>query len=346
MTIKYLPVIPPNLRPIVKLQDKTIIITDLNILYSKIINTNNKLKKIKRMLVPENFLHNELNALQEDVNLLIDNKKNKNKQKLKSITNRLEGKKGRFRENLLGKTVDYSGRSVITVEPKLRLQECGIPIEIALELFQPQILKKLLQLKVVANIRQGKKKIKLKQNIILIILEKITKNNLILLNRAPTLHRISLQSFQPILTEDFSIKLHPLVCSAFNADFDGDQMGIHIPLSLKSQAEARILMISKNNCNSPATGNSNLSLSQDMVLGCYFLTTENNSLNQLFKRIKIYNTITKPLTDYFSNKIKIHDYIWINQEKNKENTQFIKIKKHKKKFNQMKFILRYKTTIR
>jgi DNA-directed RNA polymerase subunit beta' len=341
MTIKYLPVIPPNLRPIIKLQDKTIIITDLNILYNKIINTNNKLKKIKRMLVPENFLHNELNSLQENVNLLIDNKKN---QKLKSITNRLEGKKGRFRENLLGKTVDYSGRSVITVEPKLNLHQCEIPIEIAIELFQPHILKKLLQLKIVNNIRQGKKKIKSKQNIILIVLKKITKNYPILLNRAPTLHRISIQSFQPILTEDFSIKLHPLVCSAFNADFDGDQMGIHIPLSLKAKAEAQILMISKNNCNSPATGNSNLLLSQDMVLGCYFLTTESNSLNQILKHIKIYNTLKKPLNDYYKNKVKIHDYIWIREGKKQKNNDYIKIKKRIKNFNLIKFIVRFKIT--
>nr|AEW13012.1 RNA polymerase beta' subunit [Strombomonas acuminata] len=216
MIIYNLPVLPPNLRPVVKLQDKTLITTDLNFLYAKIVNINNKINKLRKMLVPEPFLINEKYTLQ------------------------IQGKRGRFRENLLGKTVDYSGRSVIIVEPNLKLNECGIPEEM----------------------------------------------HAILLNRAPTLHRvIGIQAFQPKIISCKSIKLHPLVCSAFNADFDGDQMGVHIPLSLKTQAEARLIMISANNCTSPATGQPNILPSQDMILGCYYLTVENTRLYYLLQRV-------------------------------------------------------------
>nr|YP_009503400.1 RNA polymerase beta' subunit [Euglena clara]AXA45458.1 RNA polymerase beta' subunit [Euglena clara] len=320
MIIKYLPVLPPNLRPIVKLQDKSIIITDLNFLYGDIITINNKITKLRKMHVPETFLSNEKYILQEKVNKLIKNekaqkfltkkKKEEKVQNLKSLTKNLQGKRGLFRENILGKTVDYSGRSVIIVEPNLKLAECGIPKEIRIELLQPFILKKLLQLKIVNSIREGKKVLKEDK----IIINKIIEKHYVLLNRAPTLHRIGIQAFQPLITLEKAIQLHPLVCSAFNADFDGDQMGIHIPLSLKAQSEARTLMISTNNFSSPATGQPNISPSQDMVLGCYFLTIENGSLSYLLKKIVRvnYNNIIKAINEYKKENLTIHDYIWIN----------------------------------
>nr|YP_010700365.1 RNA polymerase subunit beta' [Flexiglena variabilis]WCH63513.1 RNA polymerase subunit beta' [Flexiglena variabilis] len=226
MTLIYLPVLPPNLRPILKLQDGTIVTADINFLYSKILNSNNRIEKLKKMQVSEIFLRNEKCLLQESEEL-----QHLRKKPLKSISSTIKGKHGRLRENLLGKTVDYSARSVIVVEPKLKLHQ-------------------------------------------------------FLLNRAPTLHRVGIQSFIPKLTSKKSIKLHPLVCSAFNADFDGDQMGIHIPLSLKSQSEARILMLSANNCTSIATGKASIVPSQDMVLGCYYLTSENTSIFYLTKPIE------------------------------------------------------------
>nr|YP_007317179.1 beta' subunit of RNA polymerase [Monomorphina aenigmatica]AFZ88781.1 beta' subunit of RNA polymerase [Monomorphina aenigmatica] len=312
MTIKYLPVLPPNTRPIVKLQDNTIITTDLNFLYAKVIDSNNKINKLRKMSVPETFLNNEKLILQENVDNLINNDTNKNISKinqksLKSLSKIIQGKRGRFRENLLGKTVDFSGRSVIVVEPKLKINQCGLPKEIALELFQPFIIKKLIELKIIKTIRDGKNILNLKSEISLRILEKLSKTHTILLNRAPTLHRLGIQSFEPILINGKAIQLHPLVCSAFNADFDGDQMGIHIPLSLKAQTEARVLMISSNNCNSPATGQPNIVPSQDMILGCYFLTIENTSLYYLLQNIlrltikAHFNKIKllKPIENYF-----------------------------------------------
>lgn len=233
--------------------------------------------------------------------------------------------------------MDYSGRSVITVEPTLKLNECGIPIEIAIELFQPYLLKKLLQLKIVTTIRQGKKKISSREGIVLLLLKKVIEKHTILLNRAPTLHRVGIQAFQPKLTNEMSLKLHPLVCSAFNADFDGDQMGIHIPLSLKAQAEARVLMISNNNCTSPANGTSNILLSQDMVLGCYFLTTENNSLQKILKKIKVYNNINKALNDYKLNIIRIQDFVWIKYKIKKY--KFTLINRENKKIKKFHFIV-------
>lgn len=234
MTIKILPVLPPNIRPIIKLEDKRVITTDLNQLYSKIININNKITKLKKMLIQEKYLNNEKSILQDNVNeLILQNKKIKTNKTLKSLTKRIEGKKGRFRENLLGKTVDYSGRSVITIEPKLKLKQCTIPEEIAFELFQPQIIKHLIRIKIAKTVRDAKKAIKLKKALVLQILKNILEKNLVLLNRAPTLHKLGIQAFQAKLNKEQVIQLHPLVCSAFNADFDGDQMGLHLPISLK-----------------------------------------------------------------------------------------------------------------
>nr|YP_009389109.1 RNA polymerase beta' subunit [Euglena archaeoplastidiata]AKR17882.1 RNA polymerase beta' subunit [Euglena archaeoplastidiata] len=330
MTIKYLPVLPPNLRPIVKLHDNTIITTDLNFLYSKIVNSNNKIIKLRSMNVPETFLNNEKYSLQETVDKLINNEKetfNLSKKPLKSLSKILQGKKGRFRENLLGKTVDYSGRSVIIVEPLLELKQCGIPIKMSTELFQPLIIKKMLQLKIINTIKDGKNKIKKEGKIIHEILNKIIKNVRILLNRAPTLHRVGIQAFQPVLNNSKALQLHPLVCSAFNADFDGDQMGVHLPLTLKSQSESRILMISSNNCTSPATGQPNILPSQDMVLGCYFLTTQNISLTYLLDNIKCFFNEEKIIKSYEKNKINIHTYVWIISNIETNVTKIIKLKK-------------------
>nr|YP_009145447.1 RNA polymerase beta' subunit [Monomorphina parapyrum]AKL78920.1 RNA polymerase beta' subunit [Monomorphina parapyrum] len=344
MTIKYLPILPPNLRPIVKLQDNTIITTDLNFFYSKIIDSNNKIIKLRKMSVPENFLNNEKLILQENVDKLINNESKKNtktanQNSLKSLSKIIQGKRGRFRENLLGKTVDYSGRSVIIVEPKLNINQCGLPKEITTELFQPFIIKKLLQLKIVSSIREGKQRINYKKDkLIDQILKKITKKVRILLNRAPTLHRLGIQAFQPKITEEKAIKLHPLVCSAFNADFDGDQMGIHIPLSLKTQAESRVLMISSNNCNSPATGSPNLVPSQDMILGCYFLTIENTSLFYLLQKVLCFNNFETLLIDYKKKNIELHSYIWLYTKNEKIKNKRILIKKINKKKLKRNFV--------
>lgn len=337
MIISFLPVLPAGLRPILKLEDNTIVTSDLNFLYSEIIKYNNKIEFFEKMLAPKKLIRKETKNLQEAVDTLINNGKNgktiknsNNNTPLKSLTDIINGKHGRFRENLLGKTVDYSGRAVIIVEPKLQLTECSIPIEMAIELFQPFILKKLIQLKVVKSIREGKKKISKKDILTTKILKILTKKHPILLNRAPTLHRLGIQAFLPNLSSDKSIRLHPLVCSAFNADFDGDQMGVHLPISLKSQSEARVLMISSNNCILPATGQPNIIPSQDMILGCYFLTIENTNLFYLLKKIKCYFEVKKALEEYNKEKVMLHSYIWIYLNERKKNKS-IKIKKNKTK---------------
>nr|YP_009540853.1 RNA polymerase beta' subunit [Phacus inflexus]AYQ93291.1 RNA polymerase beta' subunit [Phacus inflexus] len=329
MTIKFLPVLPPELRPLMKLQDNVIVSSDFNILYAKIINSNNRIIQLKNMKINEKFLKKEKQILQESIDSLIDKSQTKSKKKLKSLTKTIKGKHGRIRENLLGKTVDYSARSVITVEPKLKINECGIPIDILLELFQPILIKKIIQLKLANNIKEAKKEINKKNVIQIKLLKKIIFKYPILLNRAPTLHRIGIQSFQPIMTKQKSIKLHPMVCAAFNADFDGDQMGIHLPLSLKGQAESRTLMISSNNCTLPATGESNLNPSQDMILGCYFLTNENINLFYLLEKIRYFKNIKKALISYKKKELEIHSFIWIN-EKNRY-LKKIKISKIKSK---------------
>nr|YP_009538723.1 RNA polymerase beta' subunit [Lepocinclis ovum]AYQ93717.1 RNA polymerase beta' subunit [Lepocinclis ovum] len=327
IAIRFLPVLPPELRPIIKLQDNTIITSDLNYLYQNIINTNNRISQLYKMQVSEKFIIVEKIKLQLTINEFITKDTNL-KNTLKSLSKILKGKTGRIRENLLGKTVDYSARSVIGVEPKLKISECAIPIEVDKELFQSLIIKKLLQIKVSKNIREAKKIITRESQFILNLINKTIKNMRILLNRAPTLHRIGIQSFKPILTNCKIIKLHPLVCTAFNADFDGDQMGIHIPLSLKAQAEARTLMLSTSNSTLPSTGKPNMTLSQDMVLGCYYLTSENTSIFYLLKKIKYYKNKKECLIEYKKNKISIHSYIWICIKEKKD--KIIKINTNKK----------------
>ena len=281
MILSVLPVIPPGLRPMVQLDGGRFATSDLNELYRRVITRNNRLLKLIEIYAPDIIVTNEKRMLQEAVDTLIDNGRrgreavNINNRALKSLADIIEGKQGRFRQNLLGKRVDYSGRSVIIVGPSLKLHQCGLPYEIAIELFQPFIVHEFISLGYATNLKGAKKIIQKNKLITWKLLENIMENHPILLNRAPTLHRLGIQAFSPILVEGRAIQLHPLVCPAFNADFDGDQMAVHLPLSLESQSEARLLMLAPHNFLSPATGQPILSPSQDMVIGCYYLTTNN-----------------------------------------------------------------------
>ena len=276
--IQYLPIIPPELRPLVPLDGGRFASSDLNDLYRRVIIRNNRLKRLLEIKAPEVILRNEKRMLQEAVDSLFDNSRKSNAVKaeggraLKSLSDILKGKQGRFRQNLLGKRVDYSGRSVIVVGPTLKLHECGIPKGMAAELFKPFIIRKLIERGIVKTVKSAKKLVDKKEPIIWEILENILKGHPVLLNRAPTLHRLSIQSFQPTLVEGKAIQLHPLVCSAFNADFDGDQMAVHVPLSQQAILEAQILMLSSHNMLNPLDGSPIMLPSQDMVLGLYYLT--------------------------------------------------------------------------
>lgn len=281
MILNVIPVIPPDLRPMVQLDGGRFATSDLNDLYRRVINRNNRLARLQEILAPEIIIRNEKRMLQEAVDALIDNGRRgrtvvgANNRPLKSLSDIIEGKQGRFRQNLLGKRVDYSGRSVIVVGPKLKIHQCGLPREMAIELFQPFVIHRLIRQGLVNNIKAAKKLIQRGDARIWDVLEEVIEGHPVMLNRAPTLHRLGIQAFEPILVEGRAIQLHPLVCPAFNADFDGDQMAVHVPLSLESQAEARLLMLACNNILSPATGLPIVTPSQDMVLGCYYLTAEN-----------------------------------------------------------------------
>ncbi len=283
MIIKYLPVIPPDLRPLVPLDGGRFASSDLNDLYRRVIIRNNRLKRLLEIKAPEVILRNEKRMLQEAVDSLFDNSRKANAVKaeggraLKSLSDILKGKQGRFRQNLLGKRVDYSGRSVIVVGPSLKLHECGIPKGMAAELFKPFIIRKLIERGIVKTVKSAKKLVDWKDPVIWDILENILKGHPVLLNRAPTLHRLSIQSFQPVLIEGKAIQLHPLVCSAYNADFDGDQMAVHVPLSQPAILEAQMLMIASHNMLNPQNGTPITLPSQDMVLGLYYLTKEAHS---------------------------------------------------------------------
>ncbi|QQE65926.1 DNA-directed RNA polymerase subunit gamma [Leptolyngbya sp. BL0902] len=283
MVLDVIPVIPPDLRPMVQLDGGRFATSDLNDLYRRVINRNNRLARLQEILAPEIIVRNEKRMLQEAVDALIDNGRRgrtvvgANNRPLKSLSDIIEGKQGRFRQNLLGKRVDYSGRSVIVVGPKLQIHQCGLPREMAIELFQPFVIHRLIRQGVVNNIKAAKKMIQHSDNSDTVweVLEEVIESHPVMLNRAPTLHRLGIQAFEPILVEGRAIQLHPLVCPAFNADFDGDQMAVHVPLSLEAQAEARLLMLASNNVLSPATGQPIITPSQDMVLGCYYLTADN-----------------------------------------------------------------------
>ena len=315
MILTILPVIPPDLRPMVQLDGGRFATSDLNDLYRRVLNRNNRLIRLQEILAPEIIIRNEKRMLQESVDALIDNGKRgkvvvgANNRPLKSLSDIIEGKQGRFRQNLLGKRVDYSGRSVIVVGPELQLNQCGLPREMALELFQPFVIHRLIHQGLVNNIKAAKKLIQKNESIVWNVLEDVIQGHPVLLNRAPTLHRLGIQAFEPILVEGRAIKLHPLVCPAFNADFDGDQMAVHIPLSLEAQAEARLLMLAPYNFLSPATGEPIIMPSQDMVLGCYYLTAENPT--QQNRQAYYFASLEDALLAYDSNKIRLHSYIWV-----------------------------------
>ncbi len=280
MMLEVVPVIPPDLRPLVPLDGGRFATSDLNDLYRRVINRNNRLKRLKELAAPEIIIRNEKRMLQEAVDALFDNGRRgktftgPNKRPLRSLSDMLKGKQGRFRQNLLGKRVDYSGRSVIVVGPTLRLHQCGLPKKMALELFKPFIYNKLEERGHVSTIKAAKKLVEKENSEVWDILEEVTREHPVMLNRAPTLHRLGIQAFEPILIEGKAIQLHPLVCMAFNADFDGDQMAVHVPLSIEAQIEARVLMMSTNNILSPAHGTPIIIPSQDIVLGTYYITRE------------------------------------------------------------------------
>ena len=278
MILDVLPVIPPDLRPMVQLDGGRFATSDLNDLYRRVINRNNRLKRMLEMGTPEIIVRNEKRMLQEAVDALIDNGRRgravtgPGNRPLKSLSDLLRGKQGRFRQNLLGKRVDYSGRSVIVVGPELKLHQCGLPKEMALELFKPFVMERLVKLGICNNVKSAKRAVEKVRPEVWDILETVIKDHPVLLNRAPTLHRLGIQAFEPVLVEGKAIKLHPLVCTAYNADFDGDQMAVHVPLSVEAQAEARFLMLAANNIMKPQDGKPVISPAQDMVIGCHYLT--------------------------------------------------------------------------
>jgi DNA-directed RNA polymerase subunit beta' len=280
MVLDVVPVIPPDLRPLVLLDSGNFATSDLNDLYRRLINRNSRLKRLLDLNAPEVIIKNEKRMLQQSVDALFDNDRcrrpvlGNNNRPLKSLTDMIKGKQGRFRENLLGKRVDYSARSVIVVGPELKLHQCGLPKRIALELYQPFIIRRLKELNFAETIKSAKRMLERKDEEVWDILEEVIYKHPVLLNRAPTLHRMGIQAFEPVLIEGNAIQIHPLVCVGFNADFDGDQMAVHLPLSIEARTEASLLMMSTQNVFSPAHGGPIISPSQDIVLGCYYLTVE------------------------------------------------------------------------
>jgi len=285
MIMTVLPVIPPDLRPLVPLEGGRFATSDLNDLYRRVINRNNRLRTLLQLKTPEVIIRNEKRMLQEAVDALYDNGRHGRavtgaaNRPLKSLSDMLKGKGGRFRQNLLGKRVDYSGRSVIVIGPELKLHQCGLPKKMALVLFEPFIIRRLKELGYVHTVRSAKKLIERQTPEVWDILEEVTKGHAVLLNRAPTLHRLSIQAFEPVLIEGEAIRVHPLVCTAYNADFDGDQMAVHVPLSVEAQLEARTLMLAPNNIFSPSSGKPITNPSQDVPLGCYYLTQNPRKVN-------------------------------------------------------------------
>ncbi len=283
MCVSVLPVIPPDLRPMVQLTGGRFATSDLNDLYRRVINRNNRLKKLMDLHAPEVIRRNEQRMLQEAVDALIDNNSTRSgravaatgqRRRLKSLSDMLKGKQGRFRQNLLGKRVDYSGRSVIVAGPELKIYQCGLPKMMALELFKPFVIGELIERELAHNIRSATRMIEVGETAVWDALDEMIKGKYVLLNRAPSLHRLSIQAFQPVLIEGRAIQLHPLVCKGFNADFDGDQMAVHLPLSDEAQAEAHEIMAANKNLLKPSDGSPILHIEQDIVLGCYYLTYE------------------------------------------------------------------------
>jgi len=319
MVLDAIPVIPPDLRPMVQLDGGRFATSDLNDLYRRVINRNNRLARLQEILAPEIIVRNEKRMLQEAVDALIDNGRRgrtvvgANNRPLKSLSDIIEGKQGRFRQNLLGKRVDYSGRSVIVVGPKLKMHQCGLPKEMAIELFQPFVIHRLIRQNIVNNIKAAKKLIQRADDEVMQVLQEVIDGHPIMLNRAPTLHRLGIQAFEPKLVDGRAIQLHPLVCPAFNADFDGDQMAVHVPLAIEAQTEARMLMLASNNILSPATGDPIITPSQDMVLGSYYLTALQPDMHpiEFGDRSRTYSCLEDVIHAFEDNRITLHDWVWV-----------------------------------
>src|ERR671928_1506848 len=314
MIMEVIPVIPPELRPLVPLDGGRFATSDLNDLYRRVINRNNRLKRLMELRAPDIIVRNEKRMLQESVDALFDNGRRgrtitgANKRPLKSLSDMLKGKQGRFRQNLLGKRVDYSGRSVIVVGPELKLHQCGLPKKMALELFKPFIYSRLDAKGLSMTLKQAKKWVEKERKEVWDILDEVIREHPVLLNRAPTLHRLGIQAFEPTLIEGKAIQLHPLVCAAFNADFDGDQMAVHVPLSLEAQLEARVLMLASNNVLSPANGEPIIVPSQDIVLGLYYATREHvNAKGEGMSFIDLAE-VTRA---YDSREVHLHARVWV-----------------------------------
>ena len=314
MIMTIIPVIPPDIRPMVQLDGGRFATSDLNDLYRRIINRNNRLARLLELGAPDIIVRNEKRMLQEAVDALIDNGRRgrpvtgPGNRALKSLSDMLKGKQGRFRQNLLGKRVDYSGRSVIVVGPELKIYQCGLPKEMAIELFKPFVMKELVENGKAHNVKASKKMVERMQTEVWDVLEEVIKEHPVMLNRAPTLHRLGIQAFEPILVEGKAIKLHPLVCTAFNADFDGDQMAVHLPLSVEAQAESRFLMLSPNNLLKPSDGGPVAVPSQDMVLGIYYLTQQRDGVKGEGKYFKSPNEALLAYANYditLQSKIKV-----------------------------------------
>lgn len=316
MILSVIPVIPPDLRPMVQLDGGRFATSDMNDLYRRIINRNNRLKRLLELGAPDIIVRNEKRMLQEAVDALIDNGRRgrpvtgPGNRALKSLSDMLKGKQGRFRQNLLGKRVDYSGRSVIVVGPELKLYQCGLPKEMAIELFKPFVMKELVARGTAHNIKSAKKMVERLQTEVWDVLEEVIKEHPVMLNRAPTLHRLGIQAFEPVLVEGKAIKLHPLVCTAYNADFDGDQMAVHLPLSVEAQAECRFLLLSPNNLLKPSDGAPVTVPSQDMVLGIYYLTIEKENESGTIHSFK---SLNEAILAYENNAISLHELIKVRR---------------------------------
>src|SRR5271155_5877132 len=315
MILDVLPVIPPDLRPLVPLEGGRFATSDLNDLYRRVINRNNRLKNLLQLKTPDVIIHNEKRMLQEAVDALFDNGRHgrpvtgAGNRPLKSLSDMLKGKQGRFRQNLLGKRVDYSGRSVIVIGPELKLHQCGLPKKMALVLFEPFIIRRLKELGYVHTVRSAKKMIERQTTEVWDILEEVTKGHSVLLNRAPTLHRLSIQAFEPVLIEGEAIRIHPLVCTAYNADFDGDQMAVHVPLSLEAIMECKLLMMATSNIFSPSSGKPILTPSQDIVLGAYYLTIEPRKKAAKDVRVPLLSGLQEVLFVKADGAAKMHDWV-------------------------------------
>src|SRR5947207_3323782 len=315
MILIVLPVIPPDLRPLVPLEGGRFATSDLNDLYRRVINRNNRLKNLLQLKTPEVIIRNEKRMLQEAVDALFDNGRHgravtgAGNRPLKSLSDMLKGKSGRFRQNLLGKRVDYSGRSVIVIGPELKLSQCGLPKKMALVLFEPFIIRRLKELGYVHTVRSAKKMIERQSPEVWDILEEVTKGHPVLLNRAPTLHRLSVPAFEPVLIEGEAIRIHPLVCTAYNADFDGDQMAVHVPLSVEAQMEARLLMMAPLNIFSPSSGKPIMTPTQDITLGCYYLTAEPRAPRDTKHRLMLFGSKSEVVFAHVDATVRTHDRI-------------------------------------